>query len=236
MAYNNCCCRCGCNPCVCPPAIEIGTVTTVPSTFPAAVTNTGNGCKTVLNFEIPQGEAGLNGSSATVTIGTTTTGEAGTNAAVTNTGTASNANLNFTIPKGADGNGDNPYGIFNVSVTENENGSLLALTNGAGSTYTLSSNGNEITLAAGYVHLISYTVNATGTTQLGITPLINGTASSPNAQYDYVSSETLTSSVSSTFLRASANTETVSFRVSLPTGTTVTNLQGTISVVRISEV
>lgn len=236
MAYNNCCCRCGCSPCVCPPAIEIGTVTTLPPTFPATVTNTGTACKAVLNFEIPQGEAGLNGNSATVTVGTTTTGDAGTNATVTNVGTASNAVLNFTIPRGANGEGNNPYGIFNVAAAENENGSLLALTNGGGSTYTLSESGTEINLPAGYAHLISYTVNGTGTTSLGITPLINGTASSPNAQFDYLGSASLTASVSSTFLRALANNETVSFRVSLPEGTTVTNLQGTISVIRIAAI
>lgn len=49
------------------------------------------------------GEAGADGTPATVTVGSTTTSAAGGNAAVTNSGTASNAVLDFTIPRGAAG-------------------------------------------------------------------------------------------------------------------------------------
>ena len=56
-----------------------------------------------MNFVIPAGATGADGTAATVQVGTTTTGAPGTNASVTNTGTESNAVLNFVIPAGATG-------------------------------------------------------------------------------------------------------------------------------------
>ncbi len=50
-----------------------------------------------------KGEAGTNGTNATISAGTTTTTEAGTSASVTNTGTSTAATFDFTIPRGADG-------------------------------------------------------------------------------------------------------------------------------------
>ena len=74
----------------------------------AKVVKTGSVTQPVLEFTLPRGPKGEDGSSsggtaATITIGTTTTGAAGTNASVTNVGTATNAVLNFTIPRGATG-------------------------------------------------------------------------------------------------------------------------------------
>ncbi len=46
--------------------IEIGTVTTLGSTEPAAVTNAGSGSAAILDFGIPQGEQGIPGDVQTV--------------------------------------------------------------------------------------------------------------------------------------------------------------------------
>lgn len=56
---NNCCPPPSCQPCA--PSISIGTVTTGAPGTPASVTNTGSCGNTVLNFVIPQGEAGPQG-------------------------------------------------------------------------------------------------------------------------------------------------------------------------------
>ncbi len=48
----------------------------------------------------PQGPAGEDGISPTVTVGTTTTGEPGTDASVTNSGTDTEVVLDFVIPAG----------------------------------------------------------------------------------------------------------------------------------------
>jgi len=126
MAYNSCCntnCKC-CNTNCCAPAVSIGTTTTgVPGTN-AVVTNSGNNCNAVLNFTIPAGVPGANGTdgadglNASVTVGTTTTGAPGTSAIVTNTGTPQDAILNFTIPAGVPGaNGADGADGLNASVT-----------------------------------------------------------------------------------------------------------------------
>ncbi len=101
---NNCCSNCGCGTnCCTNPSVTVGnTVTGAPGTA-ASVTNSGTDCNAVLNFTIPAGQNGQNGTSATVTVGSTTTGAPGTPASVTNSGTAQNAILNFTIPAGQNG-------------------------------------------------------------------------------------------------------------------------------------
>ena len=100
--YNNCN-NCNC----CDTCIRIGsTVTGEPGTA-ASVTNSGSCHCPVLNFTIPEGEPGQDGTAATITIGTTTTGAPGSAASVTNSGTAQNAILNFTIPAGTNGNDGN---------------------------------------------------------------------------------------------------------------------------------
>ena len=98
--------------------IQVGSVTTVSSDYPATVTNSGTTSAAILNFQIPQGiqgeqgvpgqdgqdgQDGAPGQAATIAVGTTSTGAAGTNASVTNSGTSSAAVFNFTIPRGADG-------------------------------------------------------------------------------------------------------------------------------------
>ena len=92
--------------------VQVGTTTTGAPGTNASVTNTGTESNAVLNFVIPAGATGANGTdgatgadgtAATVQVGTTTTGAPGTNASVTNTGTESNAVLNFVIPAGATG-------------------------------------------------------------------------------------------------------------------------------------
>ena len=77
--------------------VSIGRVTTVTSSTPASVTNSGTTGDAVFDFEIPQGKA------ATIDVGTVTTGEAGTNASITNRGTNEEAVFDFTIPKGPKG-------------------------------------------------------------------------------------------------------------------------------------
>ncbi len=56
-----------------------------------------------MDFVIPKGDPGENGTAATIKIGATTTEAPGTFASVTNTGTEQNAILNFAIPEGAAG-------------------------------------------------------------------------------------------------------------------------------------
>jgi hypothetical protein len=90
----------------------VGTVTTVPPGTPASVTNVGNSTDAVLDFEIPQGEKGdngtctdpcVNGTSSTVAVGNVVTVSPGTPATVTNVGTPENAVFDFEIPQGEKG-------------------------------------------------------------------------------------------------------------------------------------
>jgi hypothetical protein len=91
--------------------VDVGTTTTGAAGTNASVTNSGTTSAAILDFTIPRGENGTDGTPGAdgvtpdVSVGTTTTGAAGTNASVTNTGTAPNVVLNFTIPRGADGSG-----------------------------------------------------------------------------------------------------------------------------------
>ena len=86
--------------------VQVGQVTTLPSGSQATVTNSGTNQAAVLNFGIPTGATGADGTdgaAATIEVGEVTTGAAGTQASVTNSGTTSAAVLDFTIPQGADG-------------------------------------------------------------------------------------------------------------------------------------
>lgn len=74
--------------------VSIGRVTTVTSSTPASVTNSGTTGDAVFDFEIPQGRAG------TLEIGTVTTVTSSTPASVTNSGTPDEAVLDFEIPQG----------------------------------------------------------------------------------------------------------------------------------------
>ena len=86
--------------------VQVGQVTTLPAGSQATVTNSGTNQAAVLNFGIPTGATGADGTdgaAATIEVGEVTTGAAGTQASVTNSGTTSAAVLDFTIPQGADG-------------------------------------------------------------------------------------------------------------------------------------
>ena len=56
-----------------------------------------------INIGSLKGDAGSDGSAATITLGTVTTGGSGTDVIITNSGTSSAAVLNFTIPRGTTG-------------------------------------------------------------------------------------------------------------------------------------
>lgn len=96
--------------------IKLGTVTTGNPGTSVQITNSGSENAAVLNFTIPKGADGINGTNgkdgvaASIQVGTVTTGAAGTNASVTNAGTPNAAKLNFTIPRGEVGaKGDDGY-------------------------------------------------------------------------------------------------------------------------------
>lgn len=89
--------------------IQVGTITTVASTVPAAVTNVGTSTNAIFNFTIPRGVDGIIGGdgpagpSNVLQIGTVQTGAAGSSAVATITGTSPSQTLNFVIPKGDTG-------------------------------------------------------------------------------------------------------------------------------------
>jgi Chaperone of endosialidase len=89
--------------------IQIGTITTVASTVPAAVTNVGTETDAIFNFTLPRGVDGIIGGdgpagpSNVLQIGTVQTGAAGSSAVATITGTSPSQTLNFVIPKGDTG-------------------------------------------------------------------------------------------------------------------------------------
>lgn len=79
--------------------VQVGSVTNLAAGSTPTVSNTGTGNTAVLNFGIPQGLAGTNGTDGlpnTLSIGTVSTG-ATANAAIT--GQAPNQTLNLTIPQ-----------------------------------------------------------------------------------------------------------------------------------------
>jgi hypothetical protein len=86
--------------------IAIGTVTTVPSTTPAAVINAGTSSSAIFNFTIPRGIDGViggNGPSNILSVGSVSSGDSGTTPVVTITGTSPSQTINFVIPKGDTG-------------------------------------------------------------------------------------------------------------------------------------
>lgn len=86
--------------------LEVGTVSTVPSTTPASVTITGTAPSKTINFVLPRGVDGIiggDGPSNVLTVGTVSLGNAGTTPIVTITGTSPSQVINFTIPKGDTG-------------------------------------------------------------------------------------------------------------------------------------
>lgn len=86
--------------------ISIGTVTTVASTTPAAVTNSGTSSSAIFNFTIPRGVDGVIGGpgpSNILTVGSVSSGDSGTTPVVTITGTSPSQTINFVIPKGDTG-------------------------------------------------------------------------------------------------------------------------------------
>ena len=86
--------------------IDVGTVTTGVPGSSASVTNSGTTNAATLDFTIPRGDTGAQGSTgdaATISVGTVTTGVPGSSASVTNSGTTNAATLDFTIPRGDTG-------------------------------------------------------------------------------------------------------------------------------------
>lgn len=98
------------------------TTTTNPGTL-ATVVNVGTVDDVILNFEIPAGFDGINGTNGvdgvnpSITVGSTETTLPGTNATVTNNGNATDIILNFTIPEGAVGSTGSPGRDANVTIT-----------------------------------------------------------------------------------------------------------------------
>lgn len=86
--------------------IEIGTITTVPSTTQASVVNVGTTSAARFNFTIPRGVDGVVGGPGpanVLTLGTVIAGDPGTQPIVTITGTTPSQTINFVIPKGDTG-------------------------------------------------------------------------------------------------------------------------------------
>ena len=121
--------------------VAVGTVTTGAAGSSATVTNAGTSSAAVLNFAIPRGDAGANGSNgtaATIAVGTVTTGAAGSSAAVSNSGTSGAATLNFTIPRGDAGTNGTAATVAVGTVTTGAAGSSAAVSNsGTSSAATL---------------------------------------------------------------------------------------------------
>jgi hypothetical protein len=122
--------------------ITIGEVTTVGSSTPASVTNTGSEEQAVLNFVIPRGVDGIVGGdgpagpSNVLTIGNVVTGETGTDASATITGTSPSQVLNLTLPRGPQGiqgltgpKGDAAATIIVESTTTGASGTNASVTN-----------------------------------------------------------------------------------------------------------
>ena len=89
--------------------IDVGSTTTLEPSSPAYVRNVGDEKHAVLQFGIPKGETGQNGtdgvdgSAATIQIGSVETVDSSADANVVNVGTENAAVLNFSIPRGEQG-------------------------------------------------------------------------------------------------------------------------------------
>lgn len=193
MNCNRNCCGCSrCRPCPPPrppwaPSIKIGTVTTLPPGSYAYVDNVGTDCEAVFNFGIPAGAAGADGETVTVT--------------------ASACECNCRA-----------YAMFPLTSAELGNNSLITMSTGTAtpSTFTLNADGTQITIPAGCIYTVSCSVTGTGTTSLGIVPVINGTANDAYAQYSQVNATTDNASVAAAFPVSADAATTVSFRVVMP--------------------
>ena len=86
-----------------PATIEVGTTTTGDAGTEASVTNSGTSENVILDFVIPQGIPGEDGTTPTLAIGAVITGAPGSEAQASITGTAPNYVLNLTIPRGLPG-------------------------------------------------------------------------------------------------------------------------------------
>lgn len=158
--------------------IQVGSVTTVSSEYPATVTNSGTTSAAVLNFQIPQGIQGVPGqdgadgapgtpgAAATISVGSTTTGNAGTSASVTNSGTSSAAVLDFVIPRGDTGatGATGPAGADGTAATVTI-GTTTTLPEGSSATVTNSGTSSAAVLNFGIPK------GDTGTSGVGITTL-----------------------------------------------------------------
>jgi hypothetical protein len=115
--------------------IDVGTVTTGVPGSSASVTNSGTTNAATLDFTIPRGDTGAQGSTgdaATISVGTVTTGVPGSSASVTNSGTTNAATLDFTIPRGdtgAQGSTGDAATISIGTVTTGVPGSSASVTN-----------------------------------------------------------------------------------------------------------
>jgi hypothetical protein len=115
--------------------IDVGTVTTGVPGSSASVTNSGTTNAATLDFTIPRGDTGAQGSTgdaATISVGTVTTGVPGSSASVTNSGTTNAATLDFTIPRGdtgAQGSTGDAATISFGTVTTGVPGSSASVTN-----------------------------------------------------------------------------------------------------------
>jgi hypothetical protein len=94
------------------PDVIAGTTTTVPPASPATVNNVGNETNAILDFEVPKGETGddgscpsqcVNGSAPNCVAGTVTTVPPGDPATVVDSGTPGNVIFDYEIPKGVPG-------------------------------------------------------------------------------------------------------------------------------------
>jgi phospholipase/lecithinase/hemolysin len=83
--------------------ITVAETSTLPPGSNATVVNVGTSSAAVLQFGIPEGEPGSNGTTPDFTIGTVVTGAPGSEAEATITGSQANPVLNLTIPAGSNG-------------------------------------------------------------------------------------------------------------------------------------
>lgn len=124
--------------------ITIGTVTTVPSTTPAAVSNSGTSSNAIFNFTVPRGVDGIIGGpgpSNILQVGSVSAGNSGTTPVVTITGTSPSQTINFVIPKGDTGS----QGITGLTGPKGD----AAATINVGTTTTGNSGTNAIVTNSG---------------------------------------------------------------------------------------
>lgn len=122
--------------------IEVGTVTSVPSTQPPQITNVGTDKDAIFNFTIPVGIDGEPGQSATIQPGIVTSLNPEDSPTVTNVGTSSNAIFNFGIPKGEKGD-SGELSVLNFNVDDDMH-LIMELQTNTNLDFTLNNNGHLI--------------------------------------------------------------------------------------------